>query len=95
MVVFYKFYQCFRSSILFFGTLFQPWYLGGILSDLSYNYALPIFPGVSIIQGSEGEALLATIKGIVKCYHDEFPKDLMWKNQLQRLEKFEATSKDL
>ena len=95
MVVFTNFPSVFVHLYYFFGTLFQPWYLGGILSDLSYNYALPIFPGVSIIQGSEGEALLATIKGIVKCYHDEFPKDLMWKNQLQRLEKFEATSKDL
>ena len=45
--------------------------------------------------GSPGEALLAALKGAVKSYTSEYPKDKMWANHLNRLYDAEATMKDL
>lgn len=45
--------------------------------------------------GSPGEALLAALKGAVKSYVQEFPKDAMWASHLERLYKAEVEMKDL
>ena len=37
-------------------------------------------------QGSEKEALLLSIRAVIRCYVEEFPKQSMWKSQLQRVE---------
>lgn len=41
--------------------------------------------------GTPLEALVGTLKGVLKSYVLEHPKELMWKTQLDRLYHFEAT----
>lgn len=45
--------------------------------------------------GSEREALLGSLKGILKSYVSEHPKDKAWKMQLEKLYDAEAKIDDL